>query len=89
MGKYRTYFSKNNTLVRNSYVNTARNPIAEIYYGFDENQSRTFSRYIFDIDLTNLYNLYTGKTISTLNGTTHTLNLVRLLVLKQEVIHLI
>jgi hypothetical protein len=75
MGKYRTYFSKNNTLVRNSYVNTARNPIAELYYGFDQNQSRTFSRYIFDIDLTNIYNLYTGKTISTLNGTTHTLNL--------------
>jgi len=75
MGKYRTYFSKNNTLVRNSYVNTARNPIAELYYGFDQNQTRTYSRYIFDMDLTDIYNLYTGKTFTSLNNTTHKLKM--------------
>ena len=75
MGKYRTYFSKNNTLVRNSYVNTARNPIVELYYGFDQNQSRTYSRYIFDLDLTNIYDLYSGKTISSLSDTTHKLKM--------------
>jgi|688.fasta_scaffold05097_19 hypothetical protein len=75
MGKYRTYFSKNNTLVRNSYVNTARNPIVELYYGFDQNQTRTYSRYIFDMDLTNINNLYTGKTFTSLNNTTHKLKM--------------
>ena len=75
MSKYRTYFFKNNTVISNSYANTARNPITELYYGFDETQTRTFSRHIFDIDLTNLNHLYTGKTISTLNSTTHILNL--------------
>lgn len=71
MGKFRTYFSKNNTLIRNSYTNTARNPIVELYYGFDETQTRTFSRYIFDIDLTSIYNLYTGKTFTSLSDVTH------------------
>jgi hypothetical protein len=75
MGKFRTYFNKNNTLVRNSYVNTARNPIVELYYGFDQTQTRTYSRYIFDLDLTNIYNLYTGKTFTTLNDVTHTLKM--------------
>lgn len=75
MGKYRTYFSKNNTLIRNSYVNSARNPIIELYYGFDQTQTRTFSRYIFDLDLTDINHLYTGKTFTSLSGTTHTLRM--------------
>lgn len=75
MGKYRTYFTKNNTIVRNSYVNTSRNPIVELYYGFDQTLTRTFSRYIFDVNLNDIYNLYTGKTFTSLGDTTHYLKM--------------
>jgi hypothetical protein len=33
MGIYRTYFDKNNTIVQNSYVNTAKNPVSELFFG--------------------------------------------------------
>ena len=33
MSYYRSYFSKNNTIIENSRVNTAKNPTTEIYYG--------------------------------------------------------
>ena len=32
----RTYIDKNNTIIRNTQINTGRNPIAEIYYGGKE-----------------------------------------------------
>lgn len=50
---YRSYFEKNNTLIFNSELNTAKNQVSEIIYG--ENPS-IFSRYIFKIDLNNLIN---------------------------------
>ena len=28
-----SYFSRNNTIVYNSYVNTGRNPVMQLYYG--------------------------------------------------------
>ena len=28
-----SYFSRNNTIVHNSYVNTGRNPVTQLYYG--------------------------------------------------------
>jgi hypothetical protein len=33
MGIYRTYFDKNNTIVQNSFVNTGRNQVSELYFG--------------------------------------------------------
>lgn len=41
MGKYRTYFDKNNTIVLNSDVNTGKNPVSELYYG------QLISRFLF------------------------------------------
>ena len=48
MSYYRSYFSKNNTLLENSSINTAKNPNTEIFYG------TISSRYIFGIDVTEL-----------------------------------
>ena len=48
MSYFRSYFDKNNTIVKDMQVNTAKNPTTEIFYG-----SR-FSRFIFKIDLTDL-----------------------------------
>ena len=33
MGIYRTYFDKNNTIVKDSLVNTGRNQVSELYFG--------------------------------------------------------
>ena len=33
MSIYRSYFSKSNTILYNSYTNTGRNPIVELFYG--------------------------------------------------------
>jgi hypothetical protein len=43
MSYIRSYFEKNNTIVKNSQVNTAKNPTTEIYYGGG------FSKFILDI----------------------------------------
>ena len=49
-----SYFSKNNTILSNSYTNTGRNPVTELFYGnftYSEFPSG-YSRFIFDLDLT-------------------------------------
>jgi len=50
MSYYRSYFSKNNTIIKDSNVNTAKNPTTEIYYGLG------LSRFIFKVDFTDLQN---------------------------------
>jgi hypothetical protein len=73
-----SYFSKNNTLISNSFVNSGRNPVMELFYG-DGNLSNPigFTRFIFDLDLSLLKEKYQSGVIS--NGcssnTTHTLRM--------------
>ena len=62
----RTYFDKNNTLIYNSNVNTAKNPIAEIYYGGFGVNNR-YSRFLFYFDESRLKGLYTGGTFNNLS----------------------
>lgn len=50
MSYFRSYFEKNNTIIKDSLVNTAKNPTTEIFYGTG------FSKFIFKIDLTDLQN---------------------------------
>ncbi len=73
-----SYFNRNNTIVYQSYVNTGRNPVMQLYYG-DGGISTPigYSRFIFDLDLTLLKEKYADGTIS-LNcstGMTHTLKM--------------
>ena len=79
MSIYKSYFSKSNTLIYNSYTNTARNPIVELFYGRVDNLAVPigYSRYIFDLDLTNLTNLINTTVISTgcTSAMTHTLKM--------------
>ena len=48
MSYFRSYFEKNNTLIKNTQVNTSKNPTCEIFYG------SAYSRFIFKIDMTEL-----------------------------------
>lgn len=50
MSYYRSYFEKNNTLIKGSKVNTAKSPTTEIFYGSG------FSKFIFKVDFTDLQN---------------------------------
>ncbi len=53
MNAYRTYFNKDTVIVRDSCVNTGRNPIAEVFHGGSLDVDKlTYSRYLFNIDLT-------------------------------------
>lgn len=69
MSYYRSYFSKNNTILKNLTTNTAKNPNTEIFYGSG------FSKFIFQIDLANLQaKLASGDLILDAN-TRHVLHL--------------
>jgi len=69
MSYYRSYFEKNNTVIKKSQVNTAKNPNTEIYYGAG------LSKFIFKIDITDLkQHIDNGDYVIT-TGTTHTLHL--------------
>ena len=51
MSIFRSYFLKNNTLIGNNLTNNSQNPVTEISYG---TLNKQVSRFIFDIDLTDL-----------------------------------
>jgi hypothetical protein len=71
MSYIRSYFEKNNTIIKNSQVNTAKNPTTEIYYGGG------FSKFIFKVDFTDLINKFANGDllIANLNKFKHTLHL--------------
>jgi hypothetical protein len=50
MSYFRSYFEKNNTLIKKFQVNTAKNPTTEIFYGSG------FSKFIFKVDFDDLKN---------------------------------
>ena len=91
MSIHKSYFNKSNTIVYNSYTNTSRNPIVELFFGKVDNiqQPLGFSRYIFDIDITELQNKISGGTISTDCGgdLIHTLKMTNTSSFDQELIN--
>lgn len=79
MSIHKSYFSKNDTLIYNSYTNTSRNPVVELFYGNVNNVISPigFSRFIFDLDLTDLQSKLSNNEISTgcSYNLTHTLKM--------------
>lgn len=69
MSHFRSYLEKNNTLIKESPTNTAKNPTTEIFYGSG------FSKFIFKIDFTDLKNKITNGDYVLGETTTHTLHL--------------
>jgi hypothetical protein len=73
-----SYFSRNNTLISNSLVNSGRNPVTELFYGNGSLSNPIgFTRFIFDLDLTLLKEKYQNGIISEgcNSNTTHTLRM--------------
>lgn len=79
MSILRSYFSKNNTITSNSYVNTGRNPVIQLNFGASDYLVPTygFTRFIFDLDLNLLEGMIDTGTISTgcTSAMTHTLKM--------------
>jgi hypothetical protein len=70
----RTYFDKNNTIIKGSTYNTGLSPIAELFYGGAVTQEQ-YSRFLFHFDETRLKAMYTGGTFTDLTKLKHTLRL--------------
>jgi hypothetical protein len=81
MSTHRSYFSRNNTLLYNSFTNVGKSPYTELYFGTanDVISPIGFSRFIFDLDLTSLIEKISDKTISSgctsFTSMTHTLRM--------------
>ena len=79
MSTHRSYFSKNNTIINDKFVNTGRNPITDIYFGnsLDSVSSSGYTRFIFDLDLIPLVNKISDGVITTdcVNNMTHILTM--------------
>lgn len=82
MSIHRSYFSKNNTIFYNSFTNVGLAPYTEIYFGsaMDVISPVGYSRFIFDLNLTNLIEKFSTGVISTgctgFSGITHTLRMI-------------
>jgi hypothetical protein len=79
MSILRSYIDKNNTIISNTYVNTARNPVVELNFGASDfiEPNFGFTRYIFDVDLGLLRQNIESGVISTgcTSAMTHTLKM--------------
>lgn len=79
MSIYRSYFNKSDVIIQNSYTNTAQNPVVELFFGRVDNilTPTGFSRYLFDLDLTDLQQQVNSGFISTgcSDSITHTLKM--------------
>lgn len=69
MSYFRSYFEKNNTIIKKMAVNTAKNPTTEIFYG------SSFSKFIFKVDLTDLQNKINNGDYVIDNNTKHYLKM--------------
>ena len=56
MSIHKSYFNRNNTIISSGSTNTGLNPVTELFFGRTDNVLSTpgFSRFIFDIDLSQL-----------------------------------
>ena len=69
MGIYRTYFDKNNTIIKDSEVNTGRNQVSELYFG------ETISRFLFYCSFDELKSKVDSKEIILENNVKHYLKI--------------
>ena len=75
-----SYFNKNNTLISNSFTNTGRNPVTELFFGVSPTSQfpSGYSRFIFNLDLSLLLEKVEDGTItvSCNNNMVHTLRMI-------------
>ena len=78
---YRSYFSKNNTLIENNETNNSQNPVTEISYG---TTNAEVSRFIFDIDFEPLINRIEEGIINPLTISKHVLHITNTIAVRPD-----
>lgn len=81
MSIFRSYFSKNNTLISNNLTNNSQNPVTEVSYG---SLNQRVTRFIFDIDLSELIDKINNGLIVPNTGMTHTLHMTNTISYAQQ-----
>ena len=81
MSIYRSYFSKNDTLIEDNRTNNSQNPVTEISYG---TPNADVSRFIFDIDLEGLKSYIDSGTIKPEKIVRHVLKIVNTIRFSEE-----
>ena len=72
MSVYRSYFSKNNTLIESNLTNNSQNPVTEISYGTIDKQ---VSRFLFDVDFSGIRERIAQGSINPNNIVKHVLHM--------------
>jgi len=72
MSLFRSYFLKNNGLIKNNWTNNSQNPVTEVSYGTLDKQ---VSRFIFDVDLSNLQDKINNGFINSNKIVSHVLHM--------------
>lgn len=67
---WRTYFTKDNVITKDSYLNQGANPVVELFYG-GTYESPKYSRYIFKFEVERLKELYSSCQLGNLSEVTH------------------
>ena len=70
----RTYIDKNNTIIKNTEVNTGRNEIAELYYGGHPSLTQ-YTRHLFYFDVSDLQSRYNSGELGDLSNVSHVLRM--------------
>jgi hypothetical protein len=70
----RTYIDKNNTIIRNTLINTGNNPIAELYYGGKYNTT-DYTRHLLYFDIEDLRERYNNGELGDISNVQHTLKM--------------
>jgi len=69
---WRTYFDKDNTIIKDRTVNLGANPVAELFYGGSYEYPK-YSRYIFSFPIDRLKDLYNNCQLGDLSSVNHKL----------------
>lgn len=81
MSIFRSYFLKNNTLISSNLTNNSQNPVTEVSYG---SLQQRLTRFIFDIDLSELIDKINKGFIVPNSGMTHTLHMTNTISYAQQ-----
>ena len=81
MSVFRSYFSKNDTLISTNLTNNSQNPVTEISYG---SLQERVTRFIFDVDLSDLIDKINNGFIVPDSGMTHTLHMTNTISYAQQ-----
>ena len=89
MSIHKSYFNKNNTIILNSSGNTGQNPVTELFFGRADNVLTTpgYSRFIFNVDLTELQQKISDGVVYTGSPMTHKLKMTNTIMFNYELLN--